>query len=164
MLDQINNILGKIDNFVWGVPLIVLILLVGIFLTIRLKGLQIRKFPLAVKYLFENEKSGESGEVSSFAALCTALSATIGTGNIVGVATALVEGGAPLSGAHVRATDLRAGAALVIAGLATAGKTEIDEIYLIERGYDDIVNKLSGLGADIRKVILPDPALYDRAN
>ena len=41
MLDQINNILGKIDNFVWGVPLIVLILLVGIFLTIRLKGLQI---------------------------------------------------------------------------------------------------------------------------
>ena len=93
MLDQINNILGKIDNFVWGVPLIVLILLVGIFLTIRLKGLQIRKLPLAVKYLFENEKSGESGEVSSFAALCTALSATIGTGNIVGVATALVEGG-----------------------------------------------------------------------
>ena len=57
MLDQINNILGKIDNFVWGVPLIVLILLVGIFLTIRLKGLQIRKLPLAVKYLFENEKS-----------------------------------------------------------------------------------------------------------
>ena len=56
MLDQINNILGKIDNFVWGVPLIVLILLVGIFLTIRLKGLQIRKLPLAVKYLFENEK------------------------------------------------------------------------------------------------------------
>ena len=93
MLDQINNILGKIDNFVWGVPLIVLILLVGIFLTIRLKGLQIRKFPLAVKYLFENEKSGESGEVSSFAALCTALSATIGTGNIVGVATAMVSGG-----------------------------------------------------------------------
>lgn len=93
MLDQINSILGKIDNFVWGVPLIVLILLVGIFLTIRLKGLQIKKLPLAVKYLFENEKSGESGEVSSFAALCTALSATIGTGNIVGVATALVEGG-----------------------------------------------------------------------
>ena len=55
MLDQINNILGKIDNFVWGVPLIVLILLVGIFLTIRLKGLQIRKLPLAVKYLFENK-------------------------------------------------------------------------------------------------------------
>lgn len=56
MLDQINNILGKIDNFVWGVPLIVLILLVGIFLTIRLKGLQIRKLPLAVKYLFEKKR------------------------------------------------------------------------------------------------------------
>ncbi len=78
--------------------------------------------------------------------------------------TALVEGGSSLSGAHVRATDLRAGAALVIAGLATEGKTEIDEVYLIERGYDDIVNKLSDLGADIRKIILPDPALYDRAN
>ena len=78
--------------------------------------------------------------------------------------TALVEGGSSLSGAHVRATDLRAGAALVIAGLATEGKTEIDEVYLIERGYDDSVNKLSDLGADIRKIILPDPALYDRAN
>ncbi len=78
--------------------------------------------------------------------------------------TALVEGGSSLSGAHVRATDLRAGAALVIAGLATEGKTEIDEVYLIERGYDDIVNKLSDLGADIRKIILPDPALYNRAN
>lgn len=62
-------------------------------LTIRVKGLQIRLLPRAIKELFVNEKSGDSGEVSSFAALCTALSATIGTGNIVGVATALVAGG-----------------------------------------------------------------------
>lgn len=88
-----NQILSTIDDFVWGVPLIVLILAVGVFLTIRVKGLQIRLLPRAIKELFVNEKSGDSGEVSSFAALCTALSATIGTGNIVGVATALVAGG-----------------------------------------------------------------------
>ncbi len=85
--------LKAIDDFVWGVPLIVLILAVGIFLTIRLRGLQITKLPLAIKHMVANEKNGEHGEVSSFGALCTALSATIGTGNIVGVATALVAGG-----------------------------------------------------------------------
>ena len=83
--------LKAIDDFVWGVPLIVLILAVGIFLTIRLRGLQITKLSLAIKHMLANEKNGEHGEVSSFGALCTALSATIGTGNIVGVATALVE-------------------------------------------------------------------------
>ncbi len=85
--------LQKIDDFIWGVPLIVLILSVGIFLTIRLRGLQITKLPLAVKSIFKNDKNGKEGEVSSFGALCMALSATIGTGNIVGVATALVTGG-----------------------------------------------------------------------
>lgn len=93
MLETISNVLTKIDDFVWGIPLIVLILAVGIFLTIRLKGLQITKLPMAIKHIKANEKSGEHGEVSSFGALCTALSATIGTGNIVGVATALVAGG-----------------------------------------------------------------------
>lgn len=88
----ISSILKAVDDFVWGIPLIVLILATGIFLTVRLKGLQITKLPLAIKYMFANEKQGE-GEVSSFAALCTALSATIGTGNIVGVATAIVAGG-----------------------------------------------------------------------
>ncbi|MDD3218616.1 MAG: sodium:alanine symporter family protein [Lachnospiraceae bacterium] len=93
MLKTINDFLNAVDSFVWGVPLIVLILAVGIFLTIRLRGVQITKLPMAIKGMFANEKSGEHGEVSSFAALCTALSATIGTGNIVGVATALVAGG-----------------------------------------------------------------------
>ena len=82
-----------IDDFVWGVPLIVLILAVGIFLTIRLRRLQITKLPLAVRHIIANEKDGKDGEVSSFGALCTALSATIGTGNIVGVATAIAAGG-----------------------------------------------------------------------
>lgn len=93
MLETISKALTQIDDFVWGIPLIVLILATGVFLTIRLKGLQITKLPLAVKNLLANEKSGEHGEVSSFAALCTALSATIGTGNIIGVATAIVAGG-----------------------------------------------------------------------
>ncbi len=93
MLETISKALDAIDSFVWGVPLIVLILVVGIFLTIRLKGLQFTKLGKAIKLIKANEKSGEHGEVSSFGALCTALSATIGTGNIVGVATALVTGG-----------------------------------------------------------------------
>lgn len=92
MLDQINQVLKAIDDFVWGIPLIVLILLVGIFLTIRLRGLQLTKLSRAFKLMFAKEETGD-GEVSSFGALCTALSATIGTGNIVGVATALVAGG-----------------------------------------------------------------------
>jgi len=85
--------LTKIDDLVWGVPMIVLILAVGILLTIRLKGIQITKLPLAIKHIIANEKDGAEGEVSSFGALCMALSATIGTGNIVGVATAIVAGG-----------------------------------------------------------------------
>lgn len=93
MFEAITNFLVKVDDLVWGVPLIVLILVGGLFLTLRLKGLQITRLPLAVKKMFANDKKGEEGEVSSFAALCTALSATIGTGNIVGVATAIVAGG-----------------------------------------------------------------------
>lgn len=92
-LETVNSMLGTIDDLVWGVPLIVLILAVGIFLTVRLRGLQITQLPRAIKSIIANEKSGEHGEVSSFGALCTALSATIGTGNIVGVATAIVAGG-----------------------------------------------------------------------
>ena len=93
MLATISSILDQIDSLVWGIPLIVLILAVGIFLTVRLKGLQFTKLGLAIKHIAANERSGEHGEVSSFGALCTALSATIGTGNIVGVATAIVTGG-----------------------------------------------------------------------
>lgn len=92
MLEAIGEILTKIDDFVWGLPLVILIITVGIYLSIRLKGLQIRHLPRALKYMVQNEDSGD-GEVTSFAALCTALSATIGTGNIVGVATAICAGG-----------------------------------------------------------------------
>ena len=93
MFSKINTILVTIDAYVWGIPLIVLILSVGLFLTIRLKGVQFTNLGRAFKYIFKDETDGKHGEVSSFAALCTALSATIGTGNIVGVATAIVSGG-----------------------------------------------------------------------
>ena len=91
-METFNKITEKIDNIVWGVPLILLILGCGIFLTIRVGGIQFRKLGLALKYMFKDEKDC-TGEISSFAALCTALSATIGTGNIVGVATAIAAGG-----------------------------------------------------------------------
>ena len=93
MLSTIAKILSTVDDFVWGLPLIILILATGLFLTVRLRGLQIKRLPLAIKYMFSSDEEDGSGEVSSFAALCTALSATIGTGNIVGVATAIVSGG-----------------------------------------------------------------------
>ena len=85
--------LEKINDLVWGIPMIAFILAIGIFFTIRLKGIQIIKLPLAVKHMFPKDKAGQAGEVSSFGALCMVLSATIGTGSIVGVATALVAGG-----------------------------------------------------------------------
>ena len=69
---------------------------------------------------------------------------------------AVIEGVDHLTGAPVRACDLRAGAAMIIAGLAARGRTEVDHIYHIERGYEDIVRKLSAVGADIRLVNEPD--------
>lgn len=92
MLANVNSFIDWIYGKVWGLPLIILIMSLGIYLTIRLKLLQIIRLPRALKYMVLNEEGG-TGEVTSFAALCTALSATIGTGNIVGVATAIVAGG-----------------------------------------------------------------------
>lgn len=69
---------------------------------------------------------------------------------------AIIEGVTELTGAKVRACDLRAGAAMVIAGLVAKGTTEIEEIGYIERGYEDIVEKLCALGADVKRVTVPD--------
>ena len=87
-----TTILNKIDDIVWGIPTIILILATGILLTIRLRGVQFTKLGLGIKNLFKKTDGGK-GELSPFQALCTALSATIGTGNIVGVATAIAAGG-----------------------------------------------------------------------
>ena len=86
-----NDILVKIDDVVWGIPTIILILATGLLLTIRCRGIQFTKLGRAFKQIFK--KNAGEGELSGFSALCTALSATIGTGNIVGVATAIVAGG-----------------------------------------------------------------------
>lgn len=91
-METLNSVLDAVDGYVWGIPLIVIILFVGLLLTIRLGCLQVMNLPNALRYMLHNEKNGE-GEVSSFGALCTALAATIGTGNIVGVATAIGTGG-----------------------------------------------------------------------
>lgn len=87
-----NDIIDKIDSWVWGWVLILLILAAGIWLTVRTGFVQIFHLGKALKFVAKNEEDGE-GEVTSFGALCTALSATIGTGNIVGVATAICLGG-----------------------------------------------------------------------
>ena len=91
-MDQLSKWITMIDEWVWGLPLILFILAVGIVLSVRLKFVQIRQLPKAFRFTFRDE-TGAKGEISSFGSLCTALSATIGTGNIVGVATAIGIGG-----------------------------------------------------------------------
>ncbi len=88
MLETLN----AIDDFVWGPPLLVLLVGTGIWLTIRLGLLQVFKLGSALRLIFSAKNEG-SGDVNSFKALCTALAATVGTGNIVGVATAIKAGG-----------------------------------------------------------------------
>ncbi len=78
--------------------------------------------------------------------------------------TAIIEGGTPLSAAPLKAVDLRAGVAMIIAGLIAEGESEITDIHLIERGYDDIVGKLRALGADIRRTVVPDDDAVKKAN
>ena len=88
LIDVLNNI----DSFIWGPPLLILLVGTGIFFTFKLGFLQLTKLPKALKLIFCAENNG-SGDISSFGALCTALAATVGTGNIVGVATAIKAGG-----------------------------------------------------------------------
>ena len=85
------NFFTMLDDIVWGAPLLILLVGTGIYLTIRLGLLQILKLPKAFKLIFADDKG--QGDISSFAALATALAATVGTGNIVGVATAIKAGG-----------------------------------------------------------------------
>ena len=77
--------------------------------------------------------------------------------------TAIVKGVSKLVGAPVSATDLRAGAALIIAGLAAEGTTEIESIEYIDRGYEDVVEKISALGGNIKRVNIPEPLMFKEA-
>jgi AGCS family alanine or glycine:cation symporter len=95
MEEKLIKILSDISNFVWGLPLIILLLGTGIYLTIILRGLQFRTLiPSLYIALIKRKEEGESeGDISHFQALMTALSATVGVGNIAGVATAIAAGG-----------------------------------------------------------------------
>ena len=82
-----------VDDFVWGVPLLVLLIGVGLYCSFRVGFTHFAHFGKGFRYMVSKEPGVEDGEVSAFGAFCTAMSATVGTGNIVGVATAVVIGG-----------------------------------------------------------------------
>lgn len=92
---SLNEFLGMLSGWVWGWPLLVLLVGTGVYLTLRLGFLQFRTLPYALKLAFKpsTQQKGEKGDISHYQALTTALAATIGTGNIAGVATAVVLGG-----------------------------------------------------------------------
>lgn len=91
-MESLIPILKDIDSFLWGVPLIALLVGTGILLTVRLSLIQVLYLPRALSLILRAKNRG-AGDISSFKALCVALAATIGTGNIVGVATAVKVGG-----------------------------------------------------------------------
>ena len=91
-MELIEKIVSTLSGIVWGAPMLVLLVGTGIYLTVILKGMQFWALPHAMKLIFHKEEDG-AGEISHFAALMTALAATVGIGNIVGVATAITLGG-----------------------------------------------------------------------
>ncbi|XOB62629.1 alanine/glycine:cation symporter family protein [Campylobacterota bacterium DY0563] len=91
-MELLDKFISSASGFVWGVPMLVLLVGTGLYLTIRLKGMQFWALGHAVKLIFEKEQSAK-GDISHFQALMTALAATVGIGNIVGVATAITFGG-----------------------------------------------------------------------
>ncbi len=93
---QINQLVGELDSFVWGPVMLCLLVGTGVYMTLKLRFLTWRNLPYALKTIFSKKSRTTqvgSGDVSPFSALMTALAATIGTGNIVGVATAMFAGG-----------------------------------------------------------------------
>ncbi|RAZ66024.1 alanine/glycine:cation symporter family protein [Planococcus maitriensis] len=93
-MEALTEFLGTISGYIWGPPLLILLVGTGIFLTVRLGLLQLRLLPYALKLTFsKNPDKDSQGDISHFQALSTAMAATVGTGNIVGVATAVILGG-----------------------------------------------------------------------
>ena len=91
-METINGLISSLSSLVWGPPMLILLVGTGLFLTIRLRGLQVRAIGHAIKILFTKEKD-DKGDISQFSALMLSLGATVGIGNIVGVATAIALGG-----------------------------------------------------------------------
>lgn len=96
MLSTIESINSVINNFIWGLPAMICIIGVGIVLSVRTRFIQIRKFPYAMKITIGRmlkKRNASDGALTPFQAVCTALAATVGTGNIAGVAGAIAIGG-----------------------------------------------------------------------
>ena len=96
MLSTIESVNSAVNNFIWGVPAMICIIGVGLYLSIRTDFLQIRKFPYAMKVTIGRmlrKRDASDGALTPFQAVCTALAATVGTGNIAGVAGAIAIGG-----------------------------------------------------------------------
>ncbi|MGX8884012.1 alanine/glycine:cation symporter family protein [Methylovorus sp. SPW-M1] len=91
-MQTVESVIATLSSWIWGPPMLILLVGTGLYLTVLLKGLQFRTLPLAFKLIFKKEV-GHDGDISHFAALMTALAATVGIGNIVGVATAITLGG-----------------------------------------------------------------------
>lgn len=91
-MQTIEALIATLSGWVWGPPMLTLLVGTGLYLTVLLKGLQFRALPLAFRLVFHKDH-GHAGDISHFAALMTALAATVGIGNIVGVATAITLGG-----------------------------------------------------------------------
>ncbi|GHT98881.1 transporter [Alphaproteobacteria bacterium] len=94
-MSELEGIIISISRMIWGIPLIAALLGIGIYFSFKLRFLQVSHLKLAIKYVISGDKHSDKyvGDISNFASLCTALSATIGTGNIVGVALAITTGG-----------------------------------------------------------------------
>ena len=96
MLSTIEAVNSVVNNFIWGVPAMICIIGVGLYLSIRTRFLQIRKFPYSMKVTLGRmmkKKEASDGALTPFQAVCTALAATVGTGNVAGVAGAIAIGG-----------------------------------------------------------------------
>ena len=96
MLNTIESINNAVNNFIWGVPAMVCIIGVGLYLSIRTNFLQIRKFSYSIRVTLGRmfrKRDASDGTMTPFQAVCTALAATVGTGNIAGVAGAIAIGG-----------------------------------------------------------------------
>jgi AGCS family alanine or glycine:cation symporter len=153
-MESLENVLGLISGFVWGpLFLVPLLLLTGLFLTIRLRGLQFRELShsLYLALVVRKERDAE-GDISHFQALMTALAATVGTGNIVGVATAIAAGG-PGALFWMWMTGLVGMATKYSEALLSVRFRQVDEkgeqtggpMYYLEKGIGGPLGKLLGV-------------------
>lgn len=92
-MEALNNFIGEVNSFAWGPPMLIVLGITGLYLTFGLRGLQFKRIPYAFRLLFQKNIAKEEGDIPPFNSLMTALSATVGTGNIAGVATAIALGG-----------------------------------------------------------------------